>query len=247
MGRDVGSHAHRDAPGPVHQEVGDTRRQDDRLLLVPVVVRDEVDRFLVDLAQHLHGQLRQPRLGVVADETIGDEGVVIRVHSKRVRGLFPRVFHGTDLGEVERAVDEGLHHRADFGVRDAREQRSPIAFPPLDPIDVVLRQPEPVLASERALGPDVVGQERHMVGAQSAALEWHGCQFAIELRLLPAQKPDVPGEQPGISPVGDDDLDLTARIAAEARNDSELQQELLHASRELIAAGRIGDLNRPSR
>ena len=48
----------------VDQQVGEPRRQDRRLLRTAVVVRPEVDGVLVDVAQHLHRQRRQPRLGV---------------------------------------------------------------------------------------------------------------------------------------------------------------------------------------
>ncbi len=64
VGRDVGGHAHRDPLGPVHEEVGKARREHDGLLGRPVVVGDEVDGLLVDAGQHLHGQRRQPALGV---------------------------------------------------------------------------------------------------------------------------------------------------------------------------------------
>ena len=62
--RDVGRHADRDAARAVGQQVGEPARQDRRLLHPAVVVRDEIDCLLVDFAQHLHRQRRQPRLGV---------------------------------------------------------------------------------------------------------------------------------------------------------------------------------------
>ncbi len=56
VGRDVGGHADRDAGGPVDQQVGVARRQDDRLLRATVVVGLEVDGLLVDVADHLQGE-----------------------------------------------------------------------------------------------------------------------------------------------------------------------------------------------
>ena len=64
VGRDVGGHADRDAGGAVDQQVGEPGRQDDRLLLLAVVVRLEVDGVLGDVADHLHGQRRHLALGV---------------------------------------------------------------------------------------------------------------------------------------------------------------------------------------
>ena len=62
--RDVGGHAHGDAAGAVDQQVGQPAGQDQRLLLAAVVVGAEIDRFLVDVGQHLVRDLGQPDLGV---------------------------------------------------------------------------------------------------------------------------------------------------------------------------------------
>ncbi len=56
----VGRHPDRDAPGTVDQQVREPAGQDRRLLGAAVVVGCEVDRVLVDIAQHLHRQRRQP-------------------------------------------------------------------------------------------------------------------------------------------------------------------------------------------
>ena len=55
--RDVGRHADRDAGRAVDQQVRDLGRQDRRLLFLAVVVRLEVDGFLVDVGQQLAGDL----------------------------------------------------------------------------------------------------------------------------------------------------------------------------------------------
>ena len=57
--RDVGGHAHRDATATVHQEIGEPRRDDERLAVSTVVGVAEVDGVLVDLAQQLHRQRRE--------------------------------------------------------------------------------------------------------------------------------------------------------------------------------------------
>ena len=62
--RDVGRHPHRDARAAVHEQVGQPGRQDRGLELLAVVVRDEVDRLLVDVRGELVGDLLQPALGV---------------------------------------------------------------------------------------------------------------------------------------------------------------------------------------
>lgn len=62
--RDVRRHADGDAGGAVDEQVRVARRQDQRLLVLAVVVGPEVDRVRVDVAEHLGRDLRQPRLGV---------------------------------------------------------------------------------------------------------------------------------------------------------------------------------------
>ena len=62
--RDVGRHADGDAARAVDQEVREARRQDDRLLLLLVVVRLEIDRVLVEIFEQRQGGAIEPRLGV---------------------------------------------------------------------------------------------------------------------------------------------------------------------------------------
>ncbi len=64
MRRNVGRHADRDARGAIDEQVGYARGQYLRLVLGLVVVRDEVDRLLVDIGQQLSCQLRHAHLGV---------------------------------------------------------------------------------------------------------------------------------------------------------------------------------------
>ena len=62
--RDVGGHADGDAAGAVDQQIGETRRQHHRLVLVAVVVGLEIDGFLVDIVDQRHRRARQPAFGV---------------------------------------------------------------------------------------------------------------------------------------------------------------------------------------
>ena len=64
VGRDGSGHPDGDPGAPVHQEGGDARRKDARLLEGAVVVGDGLDRVLVEVGQELPGDLRHPDLGV---------------------------------------------------------------------------------------------------------------------------------------------------------------------------------------
>ena len=84
--RDVGGHADGDAGRAVDQQVRDPRRQDDRLCLGAVVVRAEVHRRLLDLAEHLVADAGEPALGVA--------------HRRRAVAV--------ERAEVARAVDQRI-------------------------------------------------------------------------------------------------------------------------------------------
>ena len=62
--RNVGRHAHGNASRAVDQQIRQPRWQHGRLFFRAVVVRREVDRFLVDVGQHLVGDLGQADFGV---------------------------------------------------------------------------------------------------------------------------------------------------------------------------------------
>ena len=64
MRRDVGSHADRNAVRAVDQQIGNSRRQHDRLDRGVVEIGDEVDGVLVDIGQQLFGNFGKARLGV---------------------------------------------------------------------------------------------------------------------------------------------------------------------------------------
>ena len=62
--RDVCGHADGDPGGPVDEQVRDARGQHSRLFVRAVVVRDHVDRLLLDVRHKVAGDRRQPGLGV---------------------------------------------------------------------------------------------------------------------------------------------------------------------------------------
>ena len=116
VGRDVGGHADRDAGGAVDQQVGEPGRQDDRLLLLAVVVGLEVDGVLGDVADHLHGQRRHLALGVAHGR-----GLVVARRAEVALAGDQRVAHHprlreADQGVVDRAVAVRVvlaHHLTD--------------------------------------------------------------------------------------------------------------------------------------
>ena len=71
--RDVGCHTDRDAARAVDQQVGNLGGKDGGLLQPVVEVGLEIDRVLVDVLQHGHGNPGQPGLGV----TVGCGGIAI--------------------------------------------------------------------------------------------------------------------------------------------------------------------------
>ena len=73
MRRDVGGHAHRDARGPVDQQVRHLGRQRDRLFFLAVIVVDEIDGVHVDVGEHVRGDFFEPALGV----TISRSGIAV--------------------------------------------------------------------------------------------------------------------------------------------------------------------------
>ena len=116
VGRDVGGHADGDAGRAVDQQVREPGRQDDRLLLLAVVVRLEVDGVLADVADHLHGQLRHPALGVPHGR-----GLVVARRPEVALTGDQRIAHHPRLRQPDQGVVDGpvtvrvvlTHHLAD--------------------------------------------------------------------------------------------------------------------------------------
>ena len=91
---------------PLTSRFGKRDGQHQRFALGAVVVGHEVDRVHVEIAQHLGGGAREARLGVVADEPVGQERVVVRVDAQRVDGLHAGGLDRCDLGVVVVAAHE---------------------------------------------------------------------------------------------------------------------------------------------
>ena len=102
VGRDVGRHTDRDTRGTVDEQVGEPGGQDDRLGLLVVVVRLEVDGVLVDVADHLHGQRSHLALGV----SHGGRAV-IALGTEVALTLDQLVAHGPRLGQTHQGVVDG--------------------------------------------------------------------------------------------------------------------------------------------
>ncbi len=62
--RDAGRHSHRDAGGAVAEKVGDFGRKNLRLSPAVVIVGSVIDRILIDVLEHLHGERGHPRFRI---------------------------------------------------------------------------------------------------------------------------------------------------------------------------------------
>jgi hypothetical protein len=117
--RDVGRHADRDARRAVHQQVGEFGGQDQRLGLAAVVVGPEVDRFLVEIAEKLVGDLRHADLGVAHRRgvvAVDGAEVALAVDQRIAQAEVLRHAHD---GVVDRGVAVGVV-LADHVAHDAR-------------------------------------------------------------------------------------------------------------------------------
>ena len=104
VGGDVGGHAHGDAAGPVHQQVGEPGRQDPGLFPALVEVGIPVHRVLFDVPEHFVGDFGQPGLRI----PVGGGG--IPVHGTEVAvAVYQHIAHGEVLGQTDHGViDAGV-------------------------------------------------------------------------------------------------------------------------------------------
>ena len=161
--RDVRRHADRDAAGAVDQQVREARGRTTGWPLVAVEVRNEVDGLGVDVAQQLHRHRRETRFGVVADEPVRDEGVVLGLHTQDGDRPVAGELHGGDLRVVIAAINERRDHATHLLVADVRPDLVAVPFPAFDPIDVVPAQPVTIPSPGCTVGTDVSGHVRHHV------------------------------------------------------------------------------------
>ena len=107
--RHLGGHTHGDAARAVDQQARNTGRQDHGLLRLAVVVRLEVDRVLLDVPHHLHGERGHLALGV----THGGRAVVA-AGTEVALAVDHRIAHRPRLGQAhQRVVDRRVAVRVE--------------------------------------------------------------------------------------------------------------------------------------
>jgi len=102
VGRDVGGHAHGDAVGAVHQQVGEAGGQHTGLLTGLVEVGIPVHGVLVDIPQHLLCHTGHAGLGV----TVGRGGIAVNGAEVAV-AVDERIAHGKILGQTNQRIVNG--------------------------------------------------------------------------------------------------------------------------------------------
>ena len=223
-------------PPPLTRRLGNLAGSTTRLDGVAVVGGREVDGVLVDLAQQLHRQRRQPRLGVVVDEPVGEEGVVVGLDLDRVDRLHTRV--GTTAltrGVVVAAAHERRDHLLHLGQDSIWSRISrPVVLPALGAVDVVLRAATWATAP---LGADVLREERHVVVRHRC-----GCapgsvsSIGASRSCFAPEEADLALEEPRVAAVGrSSTLNSPLAKCDSAGDDPELEQQGLHVAGELRA------------
>ena len=99
----VGGHTHGDAGGAVHQQVGEAAGQDAGLLAALVKVGVPVHRLLLDVPEHLVGELGHAGLGV----TVGSGGIAIN-GAEVTMAVHQDIAHGEVLAQTDQGVVDGL-------------------------------------------------------------------------------------------------------------------------------------------
>ena len=96
MRRDVGRHADGDAAGAIDEEIGEFRRQHDRLAFAAVIVRLEIDRVVLEVVEQRHGRAREPDLGVALRRrrvAVDRAEIALPVDQRQAHGEFLRQPH----------------------------------------------------------------------------------------------------------------------------------------------------------
>jgi len=99
MGRNIGSHAHSDATGPIQQEIGQCRRQYQRLRHGFIEVRAIIDRLFVQIRQQFLCDWGEARLGVTHSC-----GAITIDRTKVALTINEWVAHGEVLGHTHHGV-----------------------------------------------------------------------------------------------------------------------------------------------
>ena len=154
--RDVGRHPDRDPGTAVDQQVREARRQDVGLLRAAVVVVGEVDGVFFDVGQHLHGQRREPGLGVPH----GGRGVVAR-RAEVALAVDQRVAHRPRLGEPhEGVVDRRVTVRV-VVAHDVADDAGALVVPAVRPEAGVEHRVQDPAGDRLEAVPDVRQRARH--------------------------------------------------------------------------------------
>ena len=99
---DIGRHTDGDTRRAVDQQIREAGRQNERFLAAFVEVRHPLHRFLVDVAQHLVGELAHTRLGI----TVGGRGVSVDGAEVAVT-VNELITHGEVLRQTHHGVIDG--------------------------------------------------------------------------------------------------------------------------------------------
>ena len=97
--RNIGRHSNGNTVGSVYQEVRITARQNNRLFLLAIEVRDKVYRIFINITQHLQGEMTHSRLCVTL------RGGAISVNRSEVSvSVYERIAHGKILRHADHCV-----------------------------------------------------------------------------------------------------------------------------------------------
>ena len=102
VGRNIGGHTHGDTAGAVHQQVGEAAGQYPGLLAAFIKVGIPVDGVLLNVAQHLIGELGKSRFGI----TVGGRGVAVHAAEVAVT-VDQRMTQGEILCQTDQRVVHG--------------------------------------------------------------------------------------------------------------------------------------------
>ena len=241
--RDVRRHTDGDPASSVDQEVGKSRREHHRLDGVAVVGGREVDRVLVDLAQQLHRERSQARFGVVVDEAGGEEGVVVGVDPDREHRLHPGVGDRLDGGEVPLARHEGRDDLLHLVRRDVRQ-------------DLVPPRSQSAVRSKLCFSSHFLSTPRAPLSARtySARNGMRSTSFVdsdagsvsricSSFSCLAPQKPTRRANRRASRRLPMTSLISPLAYSARRADHAELEQQVLHVARELLAARGVADLH----
>ena len=138
VGRDVRGHADRDALAAVDQQVGEAAGSTVGSSVEPSKFGDEVDRVLVDAGEHVHGERRQPALGVA----VGGRRVVGSGEPKLPCGSIEQVAEREVLAHADERVVHGLVAVGVVLAQHVADDGRALAVVPVGPQAALVHRPE---------------------------------------------------------------------------------------------------------